>query len=201
VSLRGTSSYSGTEDVPPRVAAAVEAGRSLGFDKSCRPAHGKLLAVLAGGVGGGRIGETGSGCGVGLAWLASGAAADCEIVSVELDPERAAITRQIFADDPRVSVLADDWRALEAHAPFDLLILDGGGQGKRAGEAPIDPDQWLAPGGLLVMDDFTPSLHWPPMHDGKIDAARLLWLEHASLLTTEIRTEPDCATLIAMRRP
>ena len=50
------------------------------------------------------------------------------------------------------------------------------------------------------MDDFTPSPDWPPTHDGKIDKPRLFWLEHPSLLTTEIRTEPDCATLIAMRR-
>ena len=145
MSLRGTSSYSHTEDLPPRIAAAIEAARSYGFEKSCRPAHGKLLAVLAGGVGGGRIGETGTGCGVGLAWIASGAATDCEIISIELDPQRAAIATEIFSDDPRVSVLADDWMALEAHAPFDLLVLDGGGQGKRPGEAPDRPGPMAQP--------------------------------------------------------
>ena len=45
----------------------------MGFESSCLPSHGRLLQVLAGGVGEGVIGETGTGAGVGLAWMASGA--------------------------------------------------------------------------------------------------------------------------------
>lgn len=95
-------------------------------------------------------------------------------------------------------VLAGDWRALEAHAPFDPLCLDGGGQGKH-GEAPVDPAVWLEPGGLLVMDDFTPSATWPPSYDGAVGEARLFWLAHPQLLAAEIRTEPGAA-IVATRR-
>jgi predicted O-methyltransferase YrrM len=67
----------------PAVSAAVEAAARAGFAQSCLPEQGELLKVLARGVGRGVIGETGTGCGVGLAWLASGAAADARIVSAE----------------------------------------------------------------------------------------------------------------------
>jgi predicted O-methyltransferase YrrM len=56
--------------------------------------------LLAGGIGAGVIGETGTGGGVGLAWLASGAVPGARLVSVERDPERAAAARTLFADRP-----------------------------------------------------------------------------------------------------
>jgi predicted O-methyltransferase YrrM len=200
MSLGGTASYSGLDGLPPLVARAVEGARREGFVKSCRAAHGRLLSVLAGGVGDGTIGETGTGCGVGLAWLVTGASAGARLVSVELDVRLAAAAREVFADEQRVAVLDGDWSLLEAHAPFDLLCLDGGGQGKH-GEAPIDPTAWLRPGGVLVMDDFTPGTTWPPTYDGAVDQARLAWLEHPLLLATELRTEPDAAAIVAVRRP
>jgi predicted O-methyltransferase YrrM len=199
MSLGGTASYRGIEGLPPLVARAVAAAERMGFELSCRPAHGRFLSVLAGGIGDGRIGETGTGCGVGLAWLASGASPGCRLVSVEVDTTLSSAASEVFAGDPRVTVLADDWTALEGHGPFDLLCLDGGGQGKR-GETPVDPARWLRPGGLLVMDDFTPSEAWPPRYDGKVDEIRLAWLTHPSLLATELRTEPGAATIVAKRR-
>ncbi|WP_204760823.1 hypothetical protein [Lentzea nigeriaca] len=69
----GTAAYDHCADLPPLVAAAVRAARQAGFAHSCLPEQGRLLRTLAGGVGGGVIGETGTGCGVGLAWLVSGA--------------------------------------------------------------------------------------------------------------------------------
>ncbi len=106
------------------------------------------------------IGETGTGCGVGLAWLASAAHPGAQIVSIERNPERAAAVARLFHDDPRVRVCQGDWSELLGHGPFDLLVLDGGGQGKR-GEPPLDPLAWMRPGGLIVIDDFTPSIGWP----------------------------------------
>jgi predicted O-methyltransferase YrrM len=129
VALGGTDSHLAVEGLPPSVAAAVARAREQRFEKSCRVAHGRLLAVLAGGIGPGLIGETGTGCGVGLGWLASGADAEARLVSVEVDAARAEAARE-GAGDARVTVLADDWTALAARAPFDLLVLDGGGGGK-----------------------------------------------------------------------
>jgi predicted O-methyltransferase YrrM len=144
----GTSAYQGRADLPPAVpavSAAVEAAARAGFAQSCLPEQGELLKVLARGVGRGVIGETGTGCGVGLAWLASGAAADARIVSAERDPAFAQLAAEVFADDPRVRVLTCDWRGLAGAAPFDLLILDGGGQGK-GDDPPLEPARWLRPG-------------------------------------------------------
>ena len=59
--------------MPPLVVRAVVLANELGFEYSCLPEQGRLLRVLAAGRAGGRIGETGTGCGVGLAWMVSGA--------------------------------------------------------------------------------------------------------------------------------
>jgi predicted O-methyltransferase YrrM len=198
VTIGGTASYDHEDAMPGLVARAVAAARAEQFDKSCRPQHGRLLALLARGVGDGVIGETGTGCGVGLAWLASGASGGCRLVSVEIEEASARAAQAVFADDPRATVLRDDWRTLEAHGPFDLLCLDGGGQGKK-GDTPIDPAAWLRPGGILVMDDFTPSTTWPPTYGGRVDETRRSWLTHPALFATEIRTEPTAAAIVAMR--
>jgi predicted O-methyltransferase YrrM len=192
----GTAAYRGVPDLPPLVEAAVSAARHAAFGLSCQPSHGRLLQLLAGGIEQGPIGETGTGCGVGLAWLASGARPGVHLVSIDRDPKLVEIARSVFADVPSVTVLAGDHSELRAAGPFALLALDGGGQGK-ADEPPIDPMEWLSPGGVLVLDDFTPARCWPPTHNGKPDVARLHWLEHPRLMATELCTEPGAATIVA----
>lgn len=182
------------------VAAALRLARESGFTLSCRAEQGRLLQVLAGGVGAGVIGETGTGCGVGLAWLAAGAHPEARLVSVERDPGRAKAVQALFEHDPRVEVLEADWHELAGHGPFDLLVLDGGGQGKKD-EPPLDPAGWLRPGGSVVLDDFTPCAQWPPRIGGQVDTARLYWMEHPALNTTEVRVAPGASSLIGYRRP
>jgi len=197
VSETGTASYEGLTGLPPLVQQAVEIARRQGFAYSCRPEQGRLLQVLAGGAR--TIGETGSGCGVGLAWLATGARPGSKLVSVEIDAERAALTTTLFAGLPDVTVIHGDWTEIERPGPYDLLVLDGGGQGKN-GERPADPDRLLRPGGTLVVDDLTPAQAWPPEFAGSIDHARMHWLEHPGLDAAEIRLAPDLAALVATRR-
>ncbi|MEV6235570.1 class I SAM-dependent methyltransferase [Lentzea sp. NPDC051838] len=192
----GTAAYDHCADLPPLVATAVRAARQAGFTHSCRPEQGQLLRTLAGGVGAGVIGETGTGCGVGLAWLVSGARPDVRIVSVERDPKRAGIAAAVFADEPRVEVLTGDWRELAGSAPFDLLVLDGGGQGKGA-EPPLEPADWLRLGGVVVLDDFAPMTTWPPVHEGRPDDARLYWLDHPRLRAAEVKVTPSAASVVA----
>lgn len=196
----GTDRYGALDGLPPLVAEAVRLARRMGFAHSCRPEQGRLLAVLAAGRAGGVIGETGTGCGVGLAWLASAAPPGTTIVSAERDPDRARAVRRLFAGAGHVTVLTGEWPALAAHGPFDLLFLDGGGTGKDGGAA-ADPAELLVPGGTLVLDDFEPAASWPPMFAGRPDAARLHWLTHPELLATEVRVAPDLAALVATRRP
>ena len=199
MSTTGTDAYTDLDGLPPLVRAAVLLARESGFGYSCLPEHGRLLQLLAGGVSGGIVGETGTGCGVGLAWLAEGARPGTRLVSVERDPERAARAAWLFAGRPDVSVLTGDWRSLREYGPFDLLALDGGGQGKGGDPAAdaADPARWLTTGGLLVMDDFSPLTQWPPLFEGEVDAARLHWLDHPRLRATQLNLTPAAATLLA----
>jgi predicted O-methyltransferase YrrM len=192
----GTAAYANHPDLPPLVAVTVDAAQRAGFDHSCLPEQGELLRVLARGIGGGVIGETGTGYGVGLAWLATGAHPAARLVSVERHPDRAAAAAALFADEPRVQVRTGDWRDLAAAGPFDLLVLDGGGQGKRD-EPPLAPGDWLRPGGVVVLDDFTPMTTWPPEHRGRPDSARTYWLDHPLLRAAEVRVTPTAATIVA----
>src|SRR5207248_3089125 len=115
MSPQGTAAYDGLTDLPPLVARAVDLARRLGFANSCRPEHGRLLRALAAGAG--TIGETGTGCGVGLAWLASGARPGTRLVSVEIDTERAGLVASLFAGQPHLAVLPGDWREIYRAGP------------------------------------------------------------------------------------
>ena len=193
----GTAAYDGLTDLPPLVERAVGLARRQGFPNSCRPEHGRLLHALAAGAT--VIGETGTGCGVGLAWLASGARPGTRLVSVEIDAERAGLVANLFADLPQVAVLPGDWSEIRRAGPFDLLVLDGGAHGKSGG-IPADPEALLRPGGTLVIDDLTPAGSWPPRFDGQVDQARMHWLTHPALAAAELRLAPDLAALVATRR-
>jgi predicted O-methyltransferase YrrM len=196
VTATGTAAYDAWGEKPPTVAAAVDLARGMGFDRSCRPEQGELLRILARGIGAGTIGETGTGCGVGLAWLASAAHPDARIISIDRDAKRAAAVGRLVRDDPRVRVCHGDWSELVNHGPFDLLVLDGGGHGKGT-EPPLDPAAWVRPGGLIVIDDFTPSAGWPPMYGDEVDTTRLYWLEHPALRATQIGLAHNATTVVA----
>jgi predicted O-methyltransferase YrrM len=197
VSPNGTAAYDAVANLPPLVARAVNLARHEGFAHSCRHEHGRLLFALAAGAE--VIGETGTGCGVGLAWLASGARPGARLVSVERDTGRAARAAQLFSGVPTVTVIAGDWLEIYPHGPFDLLVLDGGAHGKVSPPA-ADPDVLLRPGGTLVIDDLTPARDWPPRYAGGVDEARMSWLGYPGLDATELRLAPDLAALVATRR-
>ena len=197
MSIEGTAAYDRLTELPPLVRRAVEAARRAGFGPSCRPEQGRLLYALAAGAE--MIGETGTGCGVGLAWLASGARPGARLVSVERDRRRASLAADVFAGHPQVSVISGDWREIHRDGPYDLLVLDGGGQGKN-GDEPADPHRLLRPGGTLVVDDLTPARHWPPRFGGMVDQARMHWLGHPGLDAAELRLAPDLAAVVATRR-
>jgi predicted O-methyltransferase YrrM len=198
MAIGGNTAYGTDHDLPSIVRRAVRLADSLHFDHSCRPEQGRLLRLLARGWTGGRIGETGTGCGVGLAWMVDATDDKTSLVSIELDEERAAASARLFADHRHVKVLQGDWTQLRRHGPFDLLVLDGGGKGKdRAVDTPLDPaDGWLSVGGTIVLDDFTPAATPGALQH---DVARQHWLRHPSLHAAEVRLAPDLATIIGMR--
>ncbi len=193
MAVNGTAAYEGVADLPPLVDRAVRLARREGFGNSCRPEQGRLLFALAAGAG--VIGETGTGCGVGLAWLAAGARPGTRLVSVERDAERAARAAELFSGLPHVTAIHGDRREIYPAGPFDLLVLDGGAYVKDA-----DPAALVRPGGTVVIDDLTPARHWPPRFDGQIDAARMHRLSCAGFDAAELRLAPDLAALVATRR-
>ena len=192
---RGNTAYADVDNLPELVRRAVAEAQRQGFDNSCAPEQGRLLAVLAKGWSGGRIGETGTGCGVGLAWMIDAADDGTEFVSVERDEQRATTAQRLLN---RATIIHGDWTELREHGPFDLLVLDGGGKGKDpGGGGPIDPaDGWLNRGGTIVLDDFVPA--GAPGAD-RHDPARRHWLEHPLLHATELRLTAELATIVGVR--
>jgi predicted O-methyltransferase YrrM len=183
-------------DLPAVVTQALDLSRRRGFVTSSRLETGRLLAALAAsrvGV----LGECGTGCGVGAAWLSHGARDDSRVVTAEVDADLAEAVRGLFDDQPRVEVLTGDWSALRDHGPFSLLFLDVR-EAKRSGaDTVVD---MLEPGGIVVLDDFTPCAVWPPMYEGRVDTVREQWLTDARFTTVEVMVTVDAAVLIAARR-
>jgi predicted O-methyltransferase YrrM len=195
----GNTSYSEIRDLPPLVSAAVDLAAAAGFDNSCAPEQGRLLSLLAHGRSGGRVGETGTGCGVGLAWMVEATDPGTSFVSIEVDQGRAARSAALFAAHPQVRVRHGDWTQLVEDGPFDLLVLDGGGKGKGdlPGDSAIDPAAgWLAVGGLIVLDDFVPA---GQPGAARHDDARRYWLDHPDLQAAELRLTPTLATIVGVR--
>ena len=121
---------------------------------ACLPGVGRFLAVLAAGCAGGRIGELGTGAGIGAAWIASAMPADCTLVTVEIDAVLAGAARDLLAADSRAEVITGDaLGVIPGRGPFDLLFADSGVRAPADFAALVS---LLRIGGRIVMDDVTP---------------------------------------------
>ena len=130
---------------------------------SSLPEVQRLLAVLAAGR---RCAETGTAFGDGALAIASTAAS---LVTIEHDPERAAIARQRLVNAGNVELLVGDWRELlPSRAPFEFLFFDAG----KLDEAP-HAIELLSVGGVLVKDDLTPgrAIEGDPMRAATLTSA------------------------------
>jgi hypothetical protein len=87
------------------VQRAVTLAAAHGFPHSCSPQVGQLLCVLAAS-GNGTAAESGTGYGVGTAWIRSGLRSQSRVVTVEHDADRAAAAASLFTGDPQVVVVA-----------------------------------------------------------------------------------------------
>lgn len=146
----------------------------------------RLLSVL----GTGRVcAEVGTGLGEGAAAIAGTAAS---LVTVEIDPERAAVAEARLAIFEHARVVVSDWQdVLGDYAPFEFVFLDGP-------PWPRDPAQldqlidMLPFGGLLLVDDLTPASVGP-------DVARDILLAHPRLAAAEMLISQSAAVVIAAR--
>lgn len=182
-------------DIPVLVARALDLSRKRGFITCTRNETGRLLATLAASRDG-TLAELGTGCGVGSAWLSSGAQEGARIVSAELDPKLAEVVQELFADTPNVEVTSGDWTALEQYAPFSLLFVD-----VRDVKQSVDVvADLMEPGGIAVLDDFTPSQFWPPIYEGRVDTVREEWLTDERFTAVEVLIDASSSVIIATRR-
>lgn len=147
----------------------------------------QLLGVLAAER---RVAEAGTAFGEGAVAMAETARS---VVTVELDPERAALASARLAPFSNVELLVGDWRELlRPRGPFELVFMDGG----HFKDAPSEENDLvlalLEPGGLLVLDDMTPGRPGP-------DPVREWAFGHRELRAVEIMTTPETAALLLAR--
>ncbi|MGA8211708.1 MAG: cytidine deaminase [Nocardioidaceae bacterium] len=183
-------------DLPEVVQRAFAVSRRSGYVSFCRNETGRLLAALAASRSG-TLAEFGTGTGVGTAWLRSGIRGDTRILTAELEPRLAKAAAQIFGEDDRVEVLAADWSTLRDRGPFSLLFLDAREPKDSGADTVVD---LVEPGGLVVLDDFTPCSSWPPVYGGRVDVLREQWLTDERFTTVEVMVAPDASVLIATKR-
>ncbi len=119
------------------------------------------------------------------------------MVTAEVDADLADAVAELFADDPRVEVVHGDWTSLLERAPFSLVFLDVR-EAKTSGVETVA--ELLGPGGVAVLDDFTPCAAWPPVYDGRVDVTRQQWFTDDRFTTVEVMVASDAAVLIATRR-
>lgn len=141
-----------------------------------------LLRVLAAGR---DVAELGTAYGVAAAAMAETARS---VVTVELDPERAAAARERLAGIANVEALEGDaYELLRGRGPFGLVFADGGRYDWEAILA------LTAPGGLIVKDDLTP---WRSVEG---DPVREFLLRDPRLAAAEILATPELAAILAVR--
>lgn len=190
-----------TQGSPRVVSSAPELPGAPGesFAGSCIPEVGHLLHVLAASIREGIVGEVGTGYGIGAAWIVSALRPTVPFVTVEIEPFRARTAGVLFEEHPNVSVITGDWHQLLSYGPFSLLFVDVGDAKERDAQVVVDA---LATGGLAVLDDLTPQHLWTREQRElwAVDPIRSFWLEHPSLVATELLVRPDSAVIVAARR-
>lgn len=192
-----------TAALPELVGRAQALAAAHGFEHSCSDDVGRLLRILARRCR--RVGELGTGLGVGASWILTGLAPGGSLVTIENDRGRAAAVRDLLRGEPAARVQLGDWTELLDEPPFDLLFADVTAA-KDHGEEVL---RAVAPGGLVLLDDLTPLDRWSADRgvggqrgDGRsLDPVRTYWLGHPGLAATELCTTGGEAVVLAARLP
>jgi predicted O-methyltransferase YrrM len=183
------------EEFPPLVARARALAQQAGFPltreqagpgraSACLPGTGRFLAMLAAGCTRGRIGELGTGAGIGTGWIASAMPADCSLITAEIDERLASMVRELLTDDPRVEVITGDAiSVMSGRGPFDLLFADSGVRDEADFATLVS---LLRPGGRIVMDDVTPQRTLAPDSPLLTDDLKRRCFARNGLVATEV---------------
>ena len=193
--VKATKQLADTMGFPQRP-EGNRAGSQAASPSCCIDEVGSLLRVLASSVLGGRIGEIGTGAGVGTAWLASGLRDGTTLVSVEVDENLGRAVSDHFESVPGVETVIGDWRGpFSLKGPFDLLFFDGGVADAGAEELA----SLVKPGGIVVVDDLTPERLWPDAWKGSPDPKRELAFNSGFYESHEVFLTEFVSALIMVR--
>jgi predicted O-methyltransferase YrrM len=170
---------------------AVENTRGGDFTQACLPEVGRLLQLCAALRGVTRACELGTAYGVGAAWIESGLRHGGSLLTIELDPVRASAAARLFQDSDSVRAVKGDWTLALDQGPFDLLFSDGGTK-----RNPGDPERLLPllrPGGLVVLDDYTPA------YSTESDVSRRIWLENPAYRAQQVAVSATASVILGVR--
>jgi predicted O-methyltransferase YrrM len=181
-------------ELPELVVRALRLSLERGYVQASRTETGRLLATLAA-TRTGTIAECGTGCGVGAAWLRSGAPKSTRVITAELDPVLAHGVMDMFAGDD-IDVMHADWSKLTEHGPFSLIFMDAASAKTWPREQIVD---LLDAGGMIVLDDFSPCPTWPPLEGGRVDTLRLEWLADDRFTSVDVMVAEDTSVIIAVK--
>ena len=171
-----------------------------GLPSACIPEVGKLLSVLAAGYPNGKIGDFGTGAGVGTAWLIHGLSASSKLISAEIDEKLVARTKELFAKYPNVEIRQGDcFEVMKGEMPFDLLFLDTGIRKVLIPENCDKFTEMVKVGGKIVFDDLLPIELWLPDWDDLVDEKREFAFKNSRVIGTEVRTTAAQVAIIATR--
>lgn len=158
--------------VPAAVKAAYTRAVEVGFDVSSTPEVGQLLSVLTAAVPTrGRVLELGTGVGAGLGWIVHGLGTrnDVEVISVELDSERAELVRAAGWPEWVSVIVGDCWQLIKSLGYFDLIFVDILGRETYDLGGPIAA---IRPGGVLIIDDIHHACGERPERRARLSSVR-----------------------------
>jgi predicted O-methyltransferase YrrM len=168
----------------------------MNYRFNCSNGTGRLLRLFTSLVKDGVVGEIGSGCGVGSAWIVSGLPSSASFVTIEKDPMLSAVVRTLFDNSPMVRVIGGDWDEIEKYAPINLLYISA-----NIGRF-VPPDilvQSLQINGMVLIDGLVPLEQLAPKTVQNPDPIRDFWLNDSRIETTEILVSSSEAVLLSLR--
>jgi predicted O-methyltransferase YrrM len=190
------ASYHSNSALPPLVERAHNLAEQMEYSHSCSVETGRFLQLSAALFQSGVIGELGTGCGVGAAWIVSALSPSTSFFTVEMDVSRAAAARALFDPLFNVRVIQGDWRELISNWRFSMLYVGGTDAAIQDPESLIHA---LRVGGLIVLDKLTPRAQLPLGATDLDDPVRSYWLNDPRMLATEVLVSPAEAVLLAVR--
>lgn len=155
-------------DKPQYYDVLMDASKTLNFSMCSDLLTGSLLGTLASSKPGGRILELGTGTGLALSWILSGANKESSILSIDNDPQLTALAEKTFSEDSRVTLICEDgneWIKSYHGDPFDIIFADAW-PGKF--DLLDETLTLLTNGGIYVIDDLLPRPNWPEGHKEKV---------------------------------